>query len=111
MESLHAPGVFEIIARPVLPVRVLMREDLPTFERPMTANSGMARFSLGHCSMAVLLLTNSACFTFVCVGAGSGTPGRPPSPTLGLCSSGVLSSAAWLFIPLRPSSEDTPSLE
>jgi hypothetical protein len=36
-----APGFFEINAKFLLAVSMLTREDLPTFERPTTANSGL----------------------------------------------------------------------
>jgi hypothetical protein len=36
------PGVSEIFAKPFLPVSMLIREDLPTLDRPMKANSGRA---------------------------------------------------------------------
>jgi hypothetical protein len=35
-----APGFLETLASLLLCVSMLMREDLPTFERPITANSG-----------------------------------------------------------------------
>ena len=59
------PGVLETFARAACPVSILMRDDLPTFERPMTANSGS--LGCGHCAMLVLLFTNSAFFTRTCV--------------------------------------------
>ena len=46
-----------------------MSEDLPTFDLPMTANSGC--FEGGHCDTAVLLFTNSAVLTLLCEGAGN----------------------------------------
>jgi hypothetical protein len=33
----HSPGVFDTMARALRPVIMLIRLDLPTFERPMTA--------------------------------------------------------------------------
>src|ERR1700679_2662216 len=44
--SLVKPGVGETRARPASPARKFSNEDLPTFERPMKANSG--RDSSGH---------------------------------------------------------------
>ena len=48
---------------------MLISDDLPTFDLPMTANSGC--FEGGHCDTAVLLFTNSAVLTLLCEGAGS----------------------------------------
>ena len=52
------PGVLETSARSLRPVSMLMRLDLPTFDRPMTAISGM--IGGGHCSGFTLLLMYSA---------------------------------------------------
>lgn len=46
-----------------------MREDLPTFDLPITANSGC--FEGGHCATAVLLFTKSAVLTLLCDGGGN----------------------------------------
>ena len=42
----RVPGVFETCASALWPVSRLIREDLPTLERPITANSGNPSF--GH---------------------------------------------------------------
>ena len=52
------PGVEPVRASPLIPVRVLIRDDLPTFERPIKAYSGV--FVFGHCATAGLLFTNVA---------------------------------------------------
>lgn len=44
-----------------------MREDFPTLERPITANSGS--LGLGHCSRLTLLFTYAAFFTRTCEGS------------------------------------------
>lgn len=56
--SMVFPGVAEVMARPFRPVSMLMRLDLPTFERPMKAYSG--RLPAGHLRTSVLLIMNSA---------------------------------------------------
>ena len=40
MTSWVLPGVDEVFASPLRPVSMFMREDFPTLERPMKANSG-----------------------------------------------------------------------
>ncbi len=52
------PGSLDTRASPLLPVSMLMSEDLPTFERPMTANSGNR--GCGHCATSTQLLRYSA---------------------------------------------------
>ena len=53
---------------PALLVSMLMSDDLPTLERPMTANSGSV--SGGQSPVLVLLLTNVALLTRVFCGSG-----------------------------------------
>ncbi len=65
------PGVFEVSARDALPVSMLISDDLPTLDRPMTANSGSV--GLGQEDSFVALPTYSAVLTFVCVALGSST--------------------------------------
>lgn len=77
----NAPGVLEICANDFLPVIMLMRDDLPTLDLPMTANSGYP--AVGHCEIAVLLLTKSAVLTLVFVGGGK---------TISTAGSGLASS-------------------
>ena len=36
------PGLAEVLARPFLPTSILIREDLPTLERPIKAISGLS---------------------------------------------------------------------
>jgi len=64
----NQPGVLETMASALRPVSKLMSDDLPTFERPMTANSGYP--ALGQSWTFTLLLTNSADLTLVCFGCG-----------------------------------------
>ena len=52
------PGFDEVFAKPLRWVSMLMRLDLPTFERPMKAYSG--NFVSGHLRQSVLLMTYSA---------------------------------------------------
>jgi hypothetical protein len=52
------PGVGETRARPSLPARKFNNDDLPTFERPMKANSG--RDSSGHASRSGALHSKMA---------------------------------------------------
>src|ERR1035441_9151069 len=56
--SLVNPGVGETRARPSLPASRFSSEDLPTFERPMKANSGSA--SSGHESRSGALQSKMA---------------------------------------------------
>ena len=62
--SMLLPGVLDTFARELCPVSMLIREDFPTLDRPMTANSGSLGF--GHCSSLTLLLTYAAVFTRTC---------------------------------------------
>src|SRR5690606_12038538 len=57
------PGFCEVFAKPFLLVNALMREDFPTFERPIKAYSG--KFGAGNLSTSVLLTTNSALLTSI----------------------------------------------
>ena len=59
-----SPGVLETLASDACPVSMLMSDDLPTLDLPMTANSGSLR--LGHCARLTLLLTYCAVFTRTC---------------------------------------------
>ena len=52
------PGVEDVFAKFFLVTSILMRDDLPTFDRPMNANSGKP--VVGDLSGLVLLMTNSA---------------------------------------------------
>lgn len=52
------PGVAEVLAIDFRLHSILIKEDLPTFERPINAYSGISGF--GHFSKLVLLTTNSA---------------------------------------------------
>ena len=53
------PGVADVLANLRLLVSMLIRLDLPTFERPMKAYSGFV--SLGHIDTMGALSENSAC--------------------------------------------------
>ena len=66
---------------------MLIREDLPTFDLPMTANSGC--FEGGHCETAVLLFTKSAVLTLLCEGGGS------TNSCCGSGSSSASSHSSW----------------
>lgn len=57
------PGVAEILANCFRPVSRLISEDLPTLERPITANSG--RPSFGKAAIEVALQLNSASVTLM----------------------------------------------
>jgi hypothetical protein len=57
------PGRFEIRASFLFPVSMLIRDDLPTLDRPITANSGM--HGGGHAFKVTALPTYVAEFTFV----------------------------------------------
>lgn len=61
--SLVFPGVTEIFANFLLFVRAFIKEDFPTFERPIKAYSGMVGF--GHPSIVTALITNSAALIFI----------------------------------------------
>src|SRR5258705_7528585 len=52
------PGRFEILAKFLRPVSILISEDLPTLDRPIKANSGLS--GKGQWLICVLLMTNSA---------------------------------------------------
>ena len=63
------PGFLDTLASLLLCVSMLIREDLPTFERPITANSGCDWG--GHPFRSTLLLTYTAFFTLAKSDAGS----------------------------------------
>ena len=56
----------DVMAKPLRLVSMFMRLDLPTFERPMNAYSGM--LCCGHLLTSVLLITNSALFISILCG-------------------------------------------
>src|SRR5665647_1370733 len=56
--NLVFPGSEEVLARSFFPISILMREDFPTLDLPIKANSG--RSLSGHNPGSVLLMTNSA---------------------------------------------------
>lgn len=56
--SIVFPGVDDVMAKPFRPVSILMSDDLPTFDRPMNAYSGVS--SSGHFLTSELLITNFA---------------------------------------------------
>jgi hypothetical protein len=60
------PGFPEIFARFLCPVSMLISEDLPTFDLPIKAYSGILSF--GHLRIFVLLITNLAVFIFMGIG-------------------------------------------
>lgn len=71
MPPLPSPGVLDTCAILAEPTSMLMREDLPTLERPTMASSG--RPSEGHCCSEValpLMLTD-----LTCRGLAGGRPG------------------------------------
>lgn len=47
------PGLPEVLASLLLSVSILIKEDLPTFERPIKANSGLS--GLGQAATSTLL--------------------------------------------------------
>jgi hypothetical protein len=51
------PGVPEVLAKPFLEQSILIKEDFPTLERPIKANSGLP--SMGHLETSVLEMLNS----------------------------------------------------
>jgi hypothetical protein len=57
------PGVDEVLASFFLPVSILMSDDLPTFERPINANSGLP--SCGHFLKVVLDIKKDAFSIFI----------------------------------------------
>ena len=52
------PGVCDVFAKPLWKVMELIKDDLPTFDRPMNANSGMR--AGGHFVKSVLLVMKLA---------------------------------------------------
>lgn len=64
----HAPGSRDTLASPSCSAMVLMRLDLPTLERPMSANSGNR--SGGQSATDALLLTKAAFLTRLLTGGG-----------------------------------------
>ena len=56
--SIVLPGVAEVFARFFLSVSILINEDLPTFDRPMNAYSGI--LPSGHFRTSLLLIMNFA---------------------------------------------------
>jgi hypothetical protein len=52
------PGVCEVLAKPFLPVSILISDDLPTFDRPIKAYSGF--IGGGSLDTWLLLQINSA---------------------------------------------------
>lgn len=52
------PGVDDVLARLFRFVSIFIKDDLPTFDRPMKANSGLS--GAGHLATSVLLIRNSA---------------------------------------------------
>ena len=63
MTAFVLPGVEEVRARRLRPVSMFMRDDLPTFERPMKAISGRRREGL--LATRVLLPAYMACEIFI----------------------------------------------
>src|SRR4051794_23877185 len=61
--SFVKPGVAETFASPFFPARTLSREDLPTLDRPINANSG--KVSGGHESKSGALTSNIADVMFM----------------------------------------------
>ena len=57
------PGVEDVMASLLLPLKLLISDDLPTFDLPMNANSGNRLF--GFCETFVLLPANFASETFI----------------------------------------------
>gem|GEM_PF-6663530 len=57
------PGVCDVLARPLMPVSMLMSDDLPTLLRPMNAYSGL--LPPGHFSTCGLLISYFALFIFI----------------------------------------------
>lgn len=95
------PGCLDTMARLLRLVSRLIREDLPTLERPMTANSGY--FGGGHWLTSTLLFTNSAVLTWEWLGGGSSSciSGNSGSCQLLLLLSAVCSTAAALLRMVR----------
>jgi hypothetical protein len=63
LTSLVLPGLLEVIASFLLRQSIFMREDLPTFDLPMKANSG--NFCFGFSDILVLLPANNASLIFI----------------------------------------------
>ena len=61
--SMVFPGVADVMANPLRLVSMLMRLDLPTFDRPMNAYSGSV--PAGHFLTSELLMINSALVIFM----------------------------------------------
>ena len=61
------PGVAETLASAFTPASILSSEDLPTFDRPMKANSGTSR--AGQESRCGALIRNLAARAFMAVEA------------------------------------------
>src|SRR6187455_3092750 len=75
------PGVGETLARPTLPASMFSNEDLPTFERPMKANSGSD--SSGHESRSGALQSKMADEMFIIANEqGLSQPIRPTDTTI-----------------------------
>ena len=56
------PGVFEVLAIFLLLANALIKDDLPTFERPKSGNSGYIKS--GHCDNFSALIIKFACNCF-----------------------------------------------
>jgi len=87
---------------------MLMMEDLPTLERPITATSG--RPSWGHCDTSALLLMNSADLTLNLRELGQEAPGdlvqwhvscKPTAPALCVCFPSFLKQFCTLSMALQ----------
>ena len=63
LTSLVFPGLLEVIASFLLRQSMLIRDDLPTFDLPMKANSG--NFCFGFSEILVLLPEKSASVIFI----------------------------------------------
>jgi hypothetical protein len=57
------PGVADVIANDFCPVSMFIRDDLPTFERPIKAYSGI--LLSGHFATEGLLMRNRAEFIII----------------------------------------------
>ena len=62
------PGLLDVIASFLLLQSMLIRDDLPTFDLPMNANSG--NFCLGFSEIRVLLPENNASVIFITADKG-----------------------------------------
>src|SRR3954462_4749083 len=74
------PGRSETRARSFFSASRLMREDLPTFDRPMNANSG--RTGIGHDARSGALVVKTAVLIFM-ANQGLGEPSRIVDSFLG----------------------------